>query len=120
MKKHTLTLNVNKIDKRKITQRSYTDKEGTEVEVRELKLELIPLRDEKKIHETEKSTLYKVGFVTYPSTKLGDNTWSKEEIIGDVVEWRDKGQEALGRIVDESREAPEYSDSDVNLDDIPF
>ena len=29
-------------------------------------------------------------------------------------------QKALGRMVDESREAPEYSDPDINLQNIPF
>ena len=92
MQKQTLVLNVTKINKDKITTRSYTNNEGQEVEVKELKIDLVPLKQTKVIHEKDNRQLVKVGFATEPSVKNEAGEWVNGAILGDIVEWQDKPQ----------------------------
>ncbi len=48
MQKITLTLDLNKLDKSRINNRTYTNKDGQEVTVREYQIDVVELKPEKK------------------------------------------------------------------------
>jgi hypothetical protein len=104
MKKLTATVRVTGIDKAKIVERKFKNKEGKEEVVREFKLDLIPLKERKAIVSGEGWVMFKVGFVTMSPTKEEKQAKTKLPIIGDVIEF-------------ENEEKPQV---EIKPDDIPF
>jgi hypothetical protein len=85
--KLTATIRVSGIDKTKFVERSYKDKEGNQVSVKEFKLDLVPLKERKAIVSGEGWVMFKVGFVTMSPTKEEKQAKTKLPIIGDVIEF---------------------------------
>lgn len=112
MQKLKLQIDVNKIDKTKILPRTYINKGGVEVTVKDLNLEVVPLKEKKFIKDTPKGTLYKTHFVAHQSTKNEDGTYDNGAIIGDGITFEPK----------ESAEerASKPSAGDIDPDSIPF
>lgn len=117
MQKYSFKINLSKIDKNKIEERTYKNKEGEEVTVREYSFEAI-LNKEEVIKTGDTWEMVKRGFVTGKGTKLEDGNYSKEPIFGDVIEIRNTESKPVpeGKGIDVS----EFEDGAVNVDDIPF
>jgi hypothetical protein len=112
-----LTLDVTKIEKDKILSRTYINKGGVEVTVKDLNLEVVPLKEKKFIKDTEKGTLYKTHFVAHASTKNDDGTWDNGSIIGDGITFEPKGD----NVPPQAREdGIKFPDDEINPNDIPF
>jgi len=87
MNKLTITVNTHLIDKKKLTDRDYTNKEGKEVMVKELKLDVIPLKEKKLLKSGDTWKMIKVGFVIQSPTKEEKQAKTKMAIIGEVTEF---------------------------------
>lgn len=85
MEKISITLDVSKIDKSKIIERRFTNNQGHEVIVKELKLDIIPLRETKLIREGDNWNMYKTHFVAIPQTKEERENKVKSLIIGNGI-----------------------------------
>lgn len=92
MQKYSFTIDVTKIDKTKLKERTFENKEGLQVTVKEYPFEAI-LNKEEVIKSGDTWEMVKRGFITGKGVKLEDGKYSKEPIFGDIIEIRDK-QEA--------------------------
>lgn len=117
MNKLKLQIDVTKIDKTLIVDRKYTNKEGVEVTVKDLNLEVIPLKEKKVIKETDKGIIYKTHFVAHASTKNDDGTYNNGAIIGDGISFEFKDTQS---VPPQAKEDSNYPKEDINPDDIPF
>lgn len=112
MQKLKLQIDVNKIDRTKILPRTYINKGGVEVTVKDLNLEVVPLKEKKFIKDTPKGALYKTHFVAHQSFKNEDGTYENGAIIGDGIMFEPKES------VEEHASKP--SAGDIDPEDIPF
>jgi single-stranded DNA-binding protein len=112
MEKLTITIDVSKIDKSKIMSRTWTDKEGVSRTVKELKLDIVPLKETKLLKDGDTYQLYKTHFVAEQQTKEEREAKTKSKIIGEATMFKNKPK------VEE--EPIEYPEEEINPDDIPF
>ena len=114
MQKLRLQIDVTKIDKKQIKERTYINKGGVEVTAKDLNLELVPLKEKKFIADTEKGTLYKTHFVAHQSTKNDDGTYDNGAIIGDGITFEFKDE------VNSKSNIPVQARETIDPEDIPF
>ena len=81
-----INVDVNKITKERLAERTFKGKDG-EVKVKELKLELIPLKEAKVVTSGAGWRLEKTHFVTEARTKEERADKVKMPIIGDGVQF---------------------------------
>lgn len=105
------TLNLGKIDKKRIVERSYTDKSGKTVTVKEYKVELIPLKEEKLVKSGQGWNMMKTHFIADAPTKEEKQNKIKMNTIGDGIQFV-----SLDAPV---KEIP-YPQENISPDDIPF
>lgn len=105
---------VSKINKNNIKSRSFTNGEGVEVEIKELEVDLIDLKEQKVVFENDKGKLVKVGFMAEKSFKDGEGKWKNGTTLGDITEWHDK------EVKSEQQGEVEYPNEEINAEDIPF
>jgi hypothetical protein len=117
MQKYSFTIDVTKIDKTKLKERTYQNKEGQDVTVKEYAFEAI-LNKEEIVKTGDTWEMVKRGFVTGKGVKLEDGKYSKEPIFGDVIEIRDKIEESAPSI--ESTGYQGDFNGEVDESDIPF
>lgn len=123
MKKISVTINTHLINKEKLVSRDYTNKEGNEVMVKELKLEIIPLKEPKIVREGNGWKLVKVAFVTQSPTLEEKTAKIQLPIIGDAVRFEesikqpDFSKDSKGVTMKESTRTVS---EDINPEDIPF
>lgn len=117
MKKLSLTLNLNNIDKTKINTRTYTDKNGVEVTVKEYKVDLVITDQATILKETDTYTLKKVGFICDPTTKAERDAGKKTNYVGEAMQFVNKETQEKGYSQDYSK--PQLED-EIDLDMIPF
>lgn len=117
MNKLSLRLNLAKIDKSKITPRSYTNQAGVEITEQNYDIEIIPLRNEKLIKEGDTWSLWKTGFISEKAVKKADGTYDNGNVLGDVTEMRSKktSESVSPRVTPGG-----YTGEVANLDNIPF
>ena len=108
--KLSITVDVNKLDKARIEARTFTNKEGQEVTAKDLKLDAIPLNRPQQITEGDTWALVKTHFVVQSPTKEERANKIDMPIVGDGMQFRDKGQTAPS----EPTQAPQ---SNVNVED---
>lgn len=92
MQKISIKIDLSKIDKTKITERTYTNKEGKEVTVKELALDIVPLKEKKVIKEGDTWTMVKTHFVAEPQTKQERDNGQPSVILGDGIVFENKGE----------------------------
>lgn len=116
MQKYSFTIDVTKIDKTKIKERTYQNKNGEDVTVKEYAFEAI-LNKNEVVKTGDTWEMVKRGFITGKGVKLDDGTYSKEPIFGDVIEIRNIESKPIpeGKGIDMS----EFT-GEVDTDDIPF
>jgi len=118
MKKISLTIDVNKIRKERIAERSYTTNQGEKVVLKEMKLDVIPLKEEKIIKSGDTWDMVKVGFVAETQTKEEQEKKEKSNIIGDAIQFRDKREMPNFDVDSKGRKIT--GSEDINPEDIPF
>ncbi len=87
--KINITLDLSKIDKTRITPRTFTNKEGVEVTVKEYKMEVIPLNEPKLIKVGDGWNLLKTHFVVEGQTKEERQAKKKSVYIGEGLQFVD-------------------------------
>jgi hypothetical protein len=119
MNKISLTIDVSKIRKERFNVRNYKTNQGQEVSIKEMKLEVIPLKEEKILKSTDTYDLVKVGFVAEPLTKEEQDKKEKSNIIGDALQFRNK-EDNVPKFDVDSRGRNLASEGEVSLEDLPF
>lgn len=110
MEKVSITVDVMRLDKNQIKERRYTDSKGHEVVAKDLKLDVVPLREPKVIKEGEGWQLIKTHFVAEQQTKEQKDKKEKSKIVGSGVMFKDT------KVVP----VPATSHEDIDLNSIPF
>jgi len=110
MEKIAITIDVKKIPKASIVDRAFFDKSNKEVVVKELKLDIVPLREAKLIKEGDTWSMWKTHFVAIPQTKEQREAKEKSLIIGDGIMFKSKKVE----------EEKVIQQDEIKDDDIPF
>lgn len=83
MQKISVTLDLTKIDKSKITERKYTDKAGVEHTAKEYKIDVVPLKAEKFVTEGSWGKMFKTHFVAQAQTKEEREARANSVFVGD-------------------------------------
>lgn len=105
-----INIDIGKIDKARIVERKWTNKEGKEITSKSLKLKIYKNKVPTTIIEKEDWKLCKIGFVKQMSAKKEEN--DKAPIIGDVVEFIRTAPVKDTRVAE--------SDRGITLADVPF
>ena len=106
--KISITIDLGKINKEKITLRTYTNKDGQQVTVKEYKMDVVPVKEEKIIKEGATWKMVKSHFVVESPTKEEREAKTKTPILGDGIQFRET----------DTSEAD--INQDINPQDIPF
>lgn len=109
-----LKINLSQIDKSKITERSYTNKEGQNVVIKELALETLLLKEPKQIAEGQTWRLMKTHTVIHEQTKEEKANKVPAKFVGEGISFVDKSFDGVdpeptktskghnGEVIDES------------------
>lgn len=114
MQKISITLDLTKIDKSRITERKYTDKAGVEHVAKEYKLDVIPLKSEKFVTEGSWGKMIKTHFVVQAQTKEEREAKADSVFIGDGFRFERPEAQNSPSVV------PGHSEEEINPEDIPF
>lgn len=88
MTKISITLDVTKINKDKIIERTYKNSSGQEVTVKEYKMDLVPLKEPKVLKEGDTWTLKKTHFLAEQREK-GETT-GENNYVGEGFQFFDR------------------------------
>lgn len=91
MQKINVTIDLAKLDKSKIETRTYTNREGEEVTVKELKLDVVQVKDPKVVAEGQNWTMMKTHFVAMAQSKEERQAKADTVFVGDGVQFVDAG-----------------------------
>jgi len=95
MKKITISLDVGKISKDKILERTYKNKEGEEVKQKIYKFDLIELNDPKFVAQGDNWILKKTHFCTEPQSKEDKEAKKPINYVGEGLVFESKEKENL-------------------------
>jgi hypothetical protein len=107
-----IELDVTKIDKAKIVDKSYTNKDGQEVTKKVLQVDALFFEPE-TAHQTDTYNLLKHGFCTHSTTKEERDSGYKSEILGDIIEFQNKNDNPATNFQQTNGET-------IEIDEIPF
>ena len=107
MEKISITLDLSKIDKSKIVDRKYTDKNGAEHVAKEYKIDVVPLKAEKFVTEGSWGRMFKTHFVVQAQSKEEREKNADSVFIGDGFRFEKATAEA-------------QPTTDITPEDIPF
>lgn len=126
MEKTTLTIDLTKIDKSRIETRTYTNREGVEVTVKEYKLDVVPLKQPRALKKGDGTLiagdtwqLMETHFACESQTKQEREANKETVYIGKGVQLQDKNP-APAAAPQAAAPAPEYPEEEINPEDIPF
>jgi hypothetical protein len=112
MSKLLITLKVNKITKSKIKDRTYKNKDNQDVTDKELKIQLVELKEPKVVAEgTGKGGAWKL-VKTHFVVEEKENEDDKDVFIGEAVQFQTEHKE--------ENKAPEQAKDEIDFDAIPF
>lgn len=118
-----LTLDLARIDKTRIKNRTYTNKDGQEVTVKEYVIEAVEMIQPKTIKEGDTWILQQTHFVTDAPTKEERQAKAKMNTIGKGTGFLNKTDESSQEIkasITRKLKGEEYPEEDINPEDIPF
>lgn len=92
MEKISITIDLGKLDKTRINNRTFTNKDGQEVTVKEYKLDVVPLKEKKLIKEGDTWKMVKSHFVADSQTKEERENKTQTNFIGDGIMFEKKGE----------------------------
>ncbi len=113
MEKITITVDITKIDKNRITERTYQDKSGKVVSVKEYKMDIVPLTNTKVISEGGTWKMVKSHFVCEAQTKEERENKKETVYLGEGIVFEKKEAEGISNADYEAHES-------INPEDIPF
>lgn len=121
MAKISLTIDVSKINKDKIVERKFKNKEGEEVIVKDYKIDVVELKAPKFIKAGDTWEMFKTHFVV----ESKENREEKDNFIGEGISFRLKSEEVSDeeaeRKFHEVTENDNYpTDDSIDPEDIPF
>ncbi len=90
MQKINITLNLSKINKDKIVDRTYKDEQGNDVTEKTYKIEVIPLKAPKFITQGDTWIMNKTHFVVEAQTKEERNSNGATNYVGEGFEFTTK------------------------------
>lgn len=125
MNKLSIKVDVHKLDRSRFVERSYTNKDGVDVKVKEMSLDIVPLKEEneKVVYENETSQLVKTHFVTEQATKEERASKANTAIVGEGLMWKDKsgaGDMDQVRKLRENAQKVQDDFNEIDPSDIPF
>ncbi len=89
MQKILITLDLSKINKSKITPRTFTNKDGQEITAKDYKMEVIPLKESKVVKQGDGWNLVKTHFIVEGQTKEERDNKKESVFIGDGLQFVD-------------------------------
>lgn len=101
MNKVTITIDLLKIDKSRIQERAYANKDGVQVTEKNYKLDIVPSREPRTIKEGDTWKLVKTHFVAESPTQEERINKTKTKIVGDGITMMDKEAAELDRVPEE-------------------
>jgi hypothetical protein len=87
MKKYSIRLDLTKIDKSKIKDTEFTTKDGTVVKQKTYDMDFVFLNTPKVIKTTDRYQMVKNAFISDPSVKNADGTYTNGTILGDAFDF---------------------------------
>lgn len=114
MNKISLTLDVTKFNKAKISERKYVNKRNEEVTTKEYKVDVIPSKEVKVIAQGNDWVMKKTHFVVEAQTKEERAAKAPTVYVGEGFTFEKKEQEVT------QNDTIDYPEEDINPDDIPF
>jgi hypothetical protein len=111
MQKISITIDLGKLDKTRINTRTYENKEGEVITVKEYKMDIVPLTEPKLIKEGDTWRMMKTHFVSNTATKEEREAKTKMVGVGEGIMFVDKNEVS----VDDIDQTPVDE-----IDDIPF
>lgn len=87
MEKINITLDLGKIDKNRITTRTFVNRDNQQITVKEYKLEIVPVRERKLIKSGDTWDMVKTHFVAEPTTKDERDRGIQGNILGDGIQF---------------------------------
>ena len=107
MNKISVTIDLGKLDKTRIKERTYTNKDGKEVTVKEYQMDVVELKEKKTIKEGDTWRMVKSHFVSDSQSKEEREAKKESNFIGSgiIFENRDQAMEAV---------------AEFNADEVPF
>jgi single-stranded DNA-binding protein len=117
-----ITIDLTRIDKNRINTRTYTNKEGQEVTVKEYVLDVVELENPKTIKEGDTWTLQQTHFVADAPTKEERANKTKMKFIGKGTGFVNKTSETVEQVkkdIASRLSTPEHTEEDW-ADEIPF
>lgn len=93
MNKISLNIDVLKITKSKLVERSYTNKDGVEIKQKDLKVDVIPLKEKTVLKEGDGWKLMKVGFVAEQQSKEEKANKTPSVIVGSATEFQSEDKQ---------------------------
>lgn len=120
MNKISVTLDLSKINKDRIVSRTFTNKEGVEVTVKEYKIDVIPLREPKFIKQGEGWNLLKTHFVVEGQTKEERQAKTKSIYIGEGMQFVDTSTQEVNYPEPTVQAEKRLNSDGTSPDDIPF
>lgn len=112
-----IKIDVSKIDKSKIIDREYTNKEGQKVIQKQYAMDVVALKEPKIVSEGVDWVMSKTHIVVEGQTKEEKQNKIKSKIIGDGFAFSKK---EVKNDLDIFDEPIDYPSEDNNLEDIPF
>lgn len=104
-----MTLDLSKINKEKVTTRTFTNKDGEEITSKDYKIEAVALTEPKVIKEGDTWQMVKTHFIIEAPTKEERESKVKTPILGDGIQFMDKVPEGV-----------DYPVDDEEVIDLPF
>ena len=113
MSRLSITVDTSKLQG-KSTTRTYKNKDGQEVTVKELKLDIVPVKEEKVVYTADRYTLVKTHFVAVPQTKEERERGEKSLIVGDGIttRWNDDAPQ--------TKKADPFPSTGSDIDELDF
>jgi hypothetical protein len=112
MSKIHLTLEVNKINKAKIIDRTFTNQAGEEVTVKEYKCEVVPLKEKKFVTKGDNWEMFKTHFVV----EKKDNKDEPDIFVGNGYTFENTNEEPKK----DTKTSETLEGNVIDTDDIPF
>ena len=116
MKKIMITIDLNKIDEKRINTRTYTNKAGEEITVREYRMEIIPLKEKKLIKTGDTWKLDKTHFVCDKQTKEERKEKKETNFLGEGMQFSRLEDIDLSQ----DKEEEIQTEEDVFVEELPF
>lgn len=116
MNKISLKIDLLKIDKSKIKDEEYTDRDGNVVKRKIYSIDVIPIKEKKFVKDGDTWTLYKTHFGVETQTKEERNAKEKSNFIAEGFTFESKED----NLTSAGTKVPDFSEVDEKNSDVPF